>query len=354
MAAPKNKPPPLLPSHRHNSTSSLLDRSPAPTDYAPDKENAVPVVSLNSCRGRKLDIGAAIAQQLISKPALKPSSLQLCMKLNEPNSSSSSLLGASASPWEPLSSSSDVWDQFSDSESAPASSWSTLPNRSLLYRPLPVDVGRCTCIIAKERTQERSGLAFYTLYTNEGQGRQDRKLAVAWHRRRNGRSEFIVAQNPKGIFCSSDESFLGSVTANLMGSKYQIWDQGNRLDSSKKQSRRLLGFVSYIPTITTIAGNYRSLRAWVPKYESMQLKNSNTAQIQHINGLPNDWGEKPNRANQLVSRTPFYNTFTKRNELDFRERAGRTGPRIQTSVKNFQLTMEVIIYSTPADSFDYT
>ena len=59
----------------------------------------------------------------------------------------------------------------------------------------------------------------------EGQGRQDRKLAVAWHRRRNGRSEFIVAQNPNGIFCNSDESFLGSITANLMGSKYQIWDQ---------------------------------------------------------------------------------------------------------------------------------
>ncbi|WOL04650.1 basic helix-loop-helix (bHLH) DNA-binding superfamily [Canna indica] len=37
----------------------------------------------------------------------------------------------------------------------------------------------------------------------------------------------------------------------------------NRLDPSKKQSRRLLGVVSYIPTITTITGSYRSLRAWV-------------------------------------------------------------------------------------------
>jgi len=55
----------------------------------------------------------------------------------------------------------------------------------------------------------------------EGQGRQDRKLAVARHRRRRGRSEFIVAQNQDGIFCTSDNNFLGTVGANLVGSKYQ-------------------------------------------------------------------------------------------------------------------------------------
>ncbi|RWW30092.1 hypothetical protein GW17_00005338 [Ensete ventricosum] len=189
--------------------------------------------------------------------------------------------------------------------------------RSLLYRPLPLDVGRCTCIIAKERTQDRSGMSLYTLYTNvsflltlsEGQGRQDRKLAVAWHRRRNGRSEFIVAQNPNGIFCSSDESFLGSITANLMGSKYQIWDQVVDISTF---------MLKYLPTITTITGHYRSLRAWIPKYQSMQLKNSNATQVNSTIIL-----------------------FTKRHELDFRERAGRTGgPRIQSSVKNFQLTTE--------------
>lgn len=59
----------------------------------------------------------------------------------------------------------------------------------------------------------------------EGQGRQDRKLAVAHHKRRNGRSEFIVAQSVKGILCNSDDSFIGIVTANLLGSKYHIWDQ---------------------------------------------------------------------------------------------------------------------------------
>ena len=58
----------------------------------------------------------------------------------------------------------------------------------------------------------------------EGQGRQDRKLAVARHRRR-GRSEFIVVQNQDGIFCISDKNFLGTVAANLVGSKYQILGQ---------------------------------------------------------------------------------------------------------------------------------
>jgi tubby-related protein 1 len=61
--------------------------------------------------------------------------------------------------------------------------------------------------------------------SQEGQGRQDRKLAVARHRRRRGRSEFILAQNQDGVFCSSDKNFLGTLGANLVGSKYQIWGQ---------------------------------------------------------------------------------------------------------------------------------
>lgn len=59
----------------------------------------------------------------------------------------------------------------------------------------------------------------------EGKGRQDRKLAIAHHKRRNGKSELTIAQNMKGILSHSDDSFVGMVNANLMGSKYQIWDQ---------------------------------------------------------------------------------------------------------------------------------
>lgn len=58
--------------------------------------------------------------------ALKPSSLQFCMQMNEPDF----LLGPKLQ--EPLdsdnSTSLKIWD-YSDSEAAPASSWSTLPNR---------------------------------------------------------------------------------------------------------------------------------------------------------------------------------------------------------------------------------
>ena len=64
-------------------------------------------------------------------------------------------------------------------------------------------------------------------YWQEGHGRQDRKLAVARHKRRNGRSEFVVAQNMGGIISASDESFVGTVSANLLGTKYHLWDQVN-------------------------------------------------------------------------------------------------------------------------------
>jgi len=36
--------------------------------------------------------------------------------------------------------------------------------------------------------------------------------------------------------------------------------------------------------------------------------------------------------------------MTKRYELDFRERAGRMGYKVQTSVKNFQMTLEVTFH----------
>ncbi|MCL7034501.1 hypothetical protein MKW94_009812, partial [Papaver nudicaule] len=117
--------------------------------------------------------------------------------------------------------------------------------RSLLCRHLPQDIGICTCVIVKETTplEGFSGGSFYSLYTNEGQGRQDRKLAIAHHRRRNGKTEFCIAQNAKGLLCRSDDSFLGNVNADFMGSKYQIWDKGNPLDSLKQQSKLLLAVV---------------------------------------------------------------------------------------------------------------
>ncbi|XP_077236749.1 tubby like protein 8 isoform X2 [Tasmannia lanceolata] len=295
------------------------------------KENAVPTNGV-SLKGKPFSERKFDSSLPLQNRVLKPSSLQICMQKNEPDSTFGSTLWGDGN-----SNPSNAWD-YSDSEAAPASSWSTLPNRSLLCRPLPLDIGRCTCIIVKEPSEELSGASLYSLYTNEGQGRQDRKLAVARHRRQNGRSEFIIAQTPKGILCSSDDSFLGTITANLMGSRYHIWDQGSPLDSLKKQPKLLLSVVAFVPTVTTLTGSFRSMRAWIPKHQSMQLKS--TAQIQHINGLPKNWEEKKNKAHQLYSKVPFYNSISKRYELDFRERGRPAGLRIQTSVKNFQLTME--------------
>lgn len=92
-----------------------------------DKENIAPshasaaVGCFVSSKGKKLPSITAKSQQ--RKITLKPSSLQLCIRLNEPESSLES-----SKPWDPLPFSSDIWD-FSDTDAAPASSWSTLPNR---------------------------------------------------------------------------------------------------------------------------------------------------------------------------------------------------------------------------------
>lgn len=272
-------------------------------------------------------------------PFPDPNSPSFQNKENQPPVSTTSLVLLLAKDSDNNDNKNNVWDwDHSDSEAAPASSWSTLPNRSLLCRPLPLDIGPCTCVIVKETSLPGGGLPLiYALYTNEGHGRQDRKLAVAHHRRWNGRSEFTVAQNTKGLLGSSDESILGTITANFMGSKYHIWDQGTTLGPLKKQSKLLLAVVGFVPTVTTCTGSYRSLRAWIPKHQSMQLKN--TSKIQHINGLPKTWEANANKTQQLYSRIPNYNNFSKQYELDFREK-GNCGFKIQSSVKNFQLTME--------------
>ncbi|XP_038718676.1 tubby-like protein 8 isoform X2 [Tripterygium wilfordii] len=266
---------------------------------------------------------------------LKPSSLQLCMQMNEPDKEA---FGSKI--WDPVesenSTSLKIWD-YSDSEAAPASSWSTLPNRALLCRTLPVDIGRCTCLIVKEASPKGlDGSTLYSLYTNEGQGRQDRKLAVAFHKRRNGKSEYVIAQNAKGIYSSSDDSYMGNVTSNLVGSKYYIWDQGSRENSPMKQSNPL-AVVKFMPTIATWTGSHRNMTVYVPKQQSMQLKNA--TQTQHVGRLPEDWQSRVERVHKLFSRIPQYNSGSKQYELDFRDR-GRAGLRVQRSVKNFQLTLE--------------
>ncbi|BAT91438.1 hypothetical protein LR48_Vigan05g227500 [Vigna angularis] len=297
------------PSHCRSSSTDCVGKSQFEfEDEHPDKENHN--VNVNKPKPFR---------SLSTDRILKPSSLEFCMQMNH------------------FQTSLNIWD-YSDSESAPASSWSTLPNKSLICRPLPLDVGRCTCFILKEQTPHGlSGGTFFSLYTNEGQGRQNRKLAVAHHKRRNGRSYFTVAQSVKGLLSHSDDTFLGTVTANLIGSKYYIWDQAYRRNSGGKQPKPPLAVVTYIPTITTCTGSHRSMRAYVPKHQCMPLKNTN--QVQHIKGLPMNWEGKLDKVHQLFSKAPLYNKISKQYELDFRDK-GKAGLKIQRSVKNFQLTLE--------------
>lgn len=101
-------------------------------------------------------------------------------------------------------------------------------------------------------------------------------------------------------------------------------------------------FHRFVPTITTWTGNYRTMRAYIPKHQSMQLKNTAQVirfiqknvievllvicfsypflnfteailtvivigQIQHIGGLPKDWEERVDKVHKLISKAPHYN-----------------------------------------------
>ncbi|KAF0911821.1 hypothetical protein E2562_012309 [Oryza meyeriana var. granulata] len=84
------------------------------------------------------------------------------------------------------------------------------------------------------------------------------------------------------------------------------------------------------------------MRAWIPKNQSMHLKNSNSAQhfhIHYISGLPKDWQEKKIKADKLCPISPFYTNMKKFYELDYRKRAWRMGYNVQASVKNFKMTL---------------
>lgn len=98
-------------SGKENSTPNISEKS-----FLDDnKENAV------------LGKENVLEVKLKDKPLnLKPTSLQLCIQKHEPDSNICTKV------WENLDSdnqnSGNIWD-YSDSEAAPASSWSTLPNR---------------------------------------------------------------------------------------------------------------------------------------------------------------------------------------------------------------------------------
>lgn len=254
-----------------------------------------------------------------------------CRELNE--SDERAPLCAPGTPSRTL----HVWDDDPDCDAAPASSWSALANRSLLCRSLPLDVGLCACYILHEREAGAESPVVYSLYTDEGHGRHDRKLAVARHRRKAGRSEFVIGQNGAGTSLAKfEDGFLGRLRANLVGSRYFIWDEAYSPDCQYQGARQLLGVVMFEPTITTLTGMFRVMRVYIPKHQSLQMSNA----TQHEqNGLAKDWEENASKVHELCSRKPHYNTGTRRYELDFRDRI-RCGSKIRTSSKNFQLIME--------------
>lgn len=95
-----------------------------PNTAADEKENSSPNVKTD--HDGKKNGNEPISKEFMRENLLKPSSLHLCIKKNEPDS----IIGLKV--WDLVDSERpnpvNVWD-YSDSEAAPASSWSTLPNR---------------------------------------------------------------------------------------------------------------------------------------------------------------------------------------------------------------------------------
>lgn len=88
-----------------------------------NKENVVSSINGSSSLPKHFSKSKSLSTDRI----LKPSSLQFCMQMNEAERGFGSKL------WDPFeseksSTSLNIWD-YSDSEAAPASSWSTLPNK---------------------------------------------------------------------------------------------------------------------------------------------------------------------------------------------------------------------------------
>ncbi|KAI5400420.1 hypothetical protein KIW84_065348 [Lathyrus oleraceus] len=88
----------------------------------------------------------------------------------------------------------------------------------------------------------------------------------------------LIAVKKKGLLFYSDETFLGTVTANLTGSKYNIWDQkhcpNSKSKSNQPNSKQPLVVVEYVPTIPTCTRTHRSIKAYIPNHQAMSFKNT--------------------------------------------------------------------------------
>lgn len=344
--------------HLCRGTSVVCDNVDIPKENKPPKplqQSCKKVIDADECvkLARRAENGSSIAgkegekllreplqslsENVSSKPKIRSvqnlsEALAACPEVDDALDEKAPLF-APPTPNRPL----HVWDDDPDCDAGPASSWSTLANRFLLCRPLPLDVGRCACYILHEREAGADSPIVYSLYTDEGHGRQDRKLAVARHRRKAGRSEFIMGQNGAGTsLAKREEGFLGRVRANLVGSRYYIWDEATALAGHFQGGRQLLGVVMFEPTVATLTGTFRVMRVYIPKYQSLQMSN---ATQNEQNGLAKDWEGNIGKVHELCSRKPCYNREKRRYELDFRDRT-RPGSKIKSSAKNFQLIME--------------
>ncbi|GAQ89704.1 tubby-like protein [Klebsormidium nitens] len=205
-----------------------------------------------------------------------------------------------ASLWEPAVSDVD-----------PPSAWAHLSPADLVARPLPSHVEVCRCYVVREHASKLGTGGLYTLFTEEGEGREDRQLLVARHVRHVGRSEFVIADSAEQLGEKGGPRCV--LRANFVGSKYTAHarDMEGKITEENK-----LAEIGYATTATSLAPTSRRMLVTLPV---------------------TDGAQEPPLA--LVSKAPLFNQEHKRFEINYGGRA-KDGAGIQQSVKNFQLVAE--------------
>ncbi|XP_057808925.1 protein disulfide isomerase-like 2-2 [Salvia miltiorrhiza] len=95
----------------------------------------------------------------------------------------------------------------------------------------------------------------------EDKGRQNRKLVVAHHQRRRGRSKFVVAQNARGIVAPSEDSLIeGKIIYEKVATAFNLEKDVviANLDADAHKDLAEKYGISYFPTLKFFPKNNKA------------------------------------------------------------------------------------------------
>lgn len=203
------------------------------------------------------------------------------------------------------------------------------PNDQIALNPVPKEEGLVKCYIIREKGKF-SLFPKYFLYVERDD--EDVFLMSAKKRGSNKTSNYCICTDKKHIN-RDHKSYIGKLRANVLGTKFYIYDKGENEENSLKtrsKVRKQLGAILYESNILGTRGP-RKMTVLIPKtnengkYKKFSDKKGN--KLIDIYQKKGDWGS----INIYKNKSPSYNDNLKAYVLNFNGRV--TKP----SVKNFQL-----------------